>query len=166
MMSIPSRCALSALATNASTMRSISAVNSAVGAGSPALKEIGEGLRGSQPPSLGGTQAPPFQGRSVEALRPACANWMARGMEEYARTTFSVCPRAASVSSDQSPRSQGVIRPSGDTAVASMIRRPAPERARLPRCRTCQCVAMPSQAEYWHMGGITIRLERWTLPMA
>ena len=77
---------------------------------------------------------------------------------------FKNVANASSVSSDQRPRSSGLIRPSGNTAVASMIRRPAPERARLPRWIVCQSVARPSSAEYWHIGAITMRLRSSSEP--
>ena len=46
------------------------------------------------------------------------------------------------------------MRPSGLTAVASVITRPAPPCASAPRCTRCQSVASPSRpsAEYWHIG--------------
>ncbi len=50
------------------------------------------------------------------------------------------------------------MRPFADTAVASMITSPAPPTARLPRCTRCQSLAIPSFAEYWHMGETAIRL--------
>src|SRR6185437_10202402 len=56
------------------------------------------------------------------------------------------------------------MRPSGVTAVASMVRSAAPESARWPRWITCQSVMQPSSAEYWHIGAITIRLARRRLP--
>src|ERR1700730_8889006 len=77
----------------------------------------------------------PFQGVRVDALRPACASWMAIGMSEYRRTVSTTLPSAFSV--------LGLILPSGNTAVASMIRSPDPESARLPRWMRCQSVARP-----------------------
>src|SRR3972149_8116619 len=53
--------------------------------------------------------------------------------------------------------SKSVIRPSGETAVASVITRAAPPIARLPRCTRCQSVGIPSTAEYWHIGETKIR---------
>ena len=52
------------------------------------------------------------------------------------------------------------MRPSGVTAVASMVSSAAPDSARCPRWITCQSVAHPSTAEYWHIGAITIRLRK------
>src|SRR5512132_2162917 len=56
------------------------------------------------------------------------------------------------------------MRPSGKTAVASMVRSAAPESARWPRWMTCQSVMQPSTAEYWHIGAMTMRLRSSTLP--
>src|ERR1700685_2885162 len=50
------------------------------------------------------------------------------------------------------------MRPSAETAAASVKTRDAPPTARLPRCTRCQSVAKPSVLEYWHMGDTTIRL--------
>ena len=52
----------------------------------------------------------------------------------------------------------GLIRPSGETAVASVMTSPAPPTARLPRCTRCQSVGYPSRAEYWHIGETAMRL--------
>jgi hypothetical protein len=78
-------------------------------------------------------------------------------MSDQRRTLSSTRPIAASVSSDQRPTSAWVIRPSGRTAVASIVSSPAPESARWPRWITCQSVMQPSTAEYWHIGAITMR---------
>src|SRR3954453_7566358 len=56
------------------------------------------------------------------------------------------------------PASCGEIRPSGTTAVASLITRPAPPRAKEPRCTRCQSDGRPSTEEYWHMGEPHTRL--------
>jgi hypothetical protein len=58
----------------------------------------------------------------------------------------------------QRPRQFGVIRPSGETCVASTQRRPTPPAARAARWPKCQSLGMPSSAEYWHIGDIMIRL--------
>src|SRR5579863_3039207 len=50
------------------------------------------------------------------------------------------------------------MHPSGSTAVASMVSRAAPERARWPRWIRCQSVMQPLTAEYWHIGAMTMRL--------
>src|SRR6266436_2532178 len=69
---------------------------------------------------------------------------------------------AASVLSFHSPRSPGLIRPTGSTAVPSMQSIPAPEEARLPRCIKCHAFASPFSAEYWHIGETSTRLGRTT----
>jgi len=86
------------------------------------------------------------------------------GLDDHRRTAPIPRARAACWASPQSPRSSGEMRPCGSTAVASMMSMPAPDRARLPRCMTCQSVALPSSAEYWHMGATTIRFFRLTGP--
>ncbi len=85
-------------------------------------------------------------------------------MSDQRRMLSSVRPMAASVSSFHSPTSAQVMRPSGRTAVASIVRSAAPESASWPRWIRCQSVMHPSSAEYWHMGAITIRLRRSRLP--
>src|SRR5580658_5893409 len=54
------------------------------------------------------------------------------------------------------PRSCGLMRPSADTAQASVKTREAPPTARLPRWTRCQSLAKPSVLEYWHMGETTM----------
>src|SRR3954463_2054755 len=54
------------------------------------------------------------------------------------------------------------MRPSGETAVASAITRPAPPAARAPRCTRCQSVARPSSEEYMHIGETPMRLRSVT----
>src|ERR1700741_339310 len=49
------------------------------------------------------------------------------------------------------------MRPRASTAVASVKIRPAPPIANCPRWTTCQSVATPSSAEYWHIGEMTTR---------
>ena len=56
------------------------------------------------------------------------------------------------------------MRPMASTAVASMISKPAPDRASWPRWITCQSVAAPSTAEYWHIGAMTMRLRKGSEP--
>lgn len=63
-------------------------------------------------------------------------------------------------SSFQMPKSEGLMRPSGLTAVASVKTRPAPPMARLPRWTRCQSLAKPSVEEYSHMGETAMRLGR------
>ena len=60
----------------------------------------------------------------------------------------------------QSPKSYGEIRPCGVTDVASVITKPAPPIALVPRWTTCHSVGKPSfaSAEYWHIGETNILL--------
>src|SRR6266404_6903393 len=114
------------------------------------------GASGSHAPSSGESLLEPTQGFCVLAFRPACAicmpgtlPWLLRDLTLRARN--SICL------SFQIPRSSGVMRPSGDTPVASVKTRPAPPTARLPRCTRGQSFANPSVLEYSHIGETTIR---------
>src|SRR5665213_3675900 len=49
------------------------------------------------------------------------------------------------------------MRPSGLTCVASKNAMPGPESANWPRLTRCQSFALPSTAEYWHIGETTRR---------
>jgi len=64
------------------------------------------------------------------------------------------------LASRHKPGQFGVMRPSGDTPVASMISSPAPLCDRPPKCIMCQSPTLPSVAEYWHIGAITMRFAR------
>ena len=68
-------------------------------------------------------------------------------MSDQRRMLSSVRPMAASVSSFHSPTSAQVMRPSGRTAVASIVSSAAPESASWPRWIRCQSPAVPSLAE-------------------
>ena len=84
---------------------------------------------GRHPPCASLSAPLPSHGRTVLALRPACASWIpatapCASMNRKMRASISMC------SSFQIPRSCGLIRPSGTTAVASAItRRRAADRA-------------------------------------
>ncbi len=115
----------------------------------------------SQPPCAPVKCAPPSHGSAADALRPACAIWM----PATAPRSFTNAAMRASGSmclSDHKPRQPGVMRPSGDTAVASTMTSPAPPTAREPRWTKCQSFARPSSAEYWHMGETPMRLRNVT----
>src|SRR5271166_991600 len=45
-----------------------------------------------------------------------------------------------------------------------MVSSAAPDNARWPRWMRCQSVMHPSSAEYWHIGAMTMRLARLSLP--
>src|SRR5574341_177287 len=73
-------------------------------------------------------------------------------MKRTMRDSTSTC------ASFQMPRSCGLMRPSGVTAVASVNTSPAPPTARLPRWTRCQSFANPSSLEYSHIGETKMRL--------
>ena len=75
-------------------------------------------------------------------------------MNRVIRASGSTC------ASLQMPRSCGLIRPSGRTAVASVITSPAPPTARLPRWTMCQSFANPSTDEYSHIGDTNTRFAK------
>ena len=87
------------------------------------------GATGCQPYASGPTGAPPRQGRSVDALRPACASCTAGTVPCVLRNPV-IRRNASTWVSFQRPRSYGEIRPSGATAVASTMIRPVPPVAR------------------------------------
>src|SRR5690554_3422722 len=62
------------------------------------------------------------------------------------------------------PVSSAEMRPSGLTPVASVMTRPAPPRAKEPRCTRCQSVGTPSSrsTEYWQRGDTQSRLRNVT----
>ena len=136
----------------ATAIRSIPASSSANGTCQPSSKESALGPKtGDQPPSAAVATPPPSHGRLVEAFRPAWASWTA-GTEPCAERKDAIRASGAAWASSQRPRSCGLIRPSGDTAVASVITSPAPPTARAPRWTRCQSFAKPFSAEYWHIG--------------
>ncbi len=152
----PAASARSAAATNASRRASMSSRVMAAGAGQLSMKGIAEGPIVGQAWAAG-RGASPSQGSDTEALRPACASCRPIFVAEWACTKSTMRRHASRCSSFHMPAQPGVIRPSGVTAVASAITRPAPPTARLPRCTRCQSFTVPSTAEYWHMGETTTR---------
>src|SRR5215831_2464978 len=64
--------------------------------------------------------------------------------------------------SSQMPRSPTVPQPRRSTLVDSTITSPAPPAANLPAFIRCQSVGNPFTAEYWCIGGTTIRLRNST----
>ena len=67
--------------------------------------------------------------RLVEPLRPEWPSWSPIAAGVCSCTKSTIRRNAASASSSYSPQHAGVIRPSGDTQVISVITRPAPPRA-------------------------------------
>ena len=153
------RCARLAANTKASRISAIAARLNSAGGGSPGNCGSADGPTGTQPPASAPSNWPPCQGRALEALRPAWANWMHTGMGGASWRARCKCSASAAwVRSSHRPRQPGVIRPVGNTAVASMVNRPAPLLSRLPQCIRCQSFAAPSFEAYWHIGAITMRL--------
>src|ERR1700712_3483894 len=60
------------------------------------------------------------------------------------------------------PRSPSVPQPRRSTFVDSTTTRPAPPAANLPAFIRCQSVGYPFNAEYWCIGGTTMRLRSST----
>ena len=142
------------------------AASSAAGGSSPSLCGTADGATARQlPGSPSGICFPPSQGARLEALRPAWASCIASLIGEWARTASRTRASAASLASLYRPRSVGVIRPSGETAVASTISIAAPDSARWPRWIRCQSVAEPSSALYWHIGAMRMRLASRSSPI-
>src|SRR5437016_11824254 len=71
-------------------------------------------------------------------------------------------PSGSTKASSQMPRSPTVPQPRRSTLVDSTITRPAPPAANLPAFIRCQSVGNPFTAEYWCIGGTTIRLRNAT----
>lgn len=166
MPSSPRRAARLAAATKSSRTLSMPARSSANGASSPSACGTADGARVFQPSGWSGRiWLPPSQGAWLDALRPACASCIASAIGECALMALITLPSAASFASEYKPRSPGVMRPSGDTADASMISIAAPDSASWPRWIMCQSAAEPSSAEYWHMGAITMRFSSRRLPI-
>ena len=115
------------------------------------------------------------QGASVDALRPAWESWTPT-LAVWVCAKSTIRRSGAICESVQSPASSGEMRPSDNTAVASMTMPPAPRvakpcpsekrvpsacgiylcagegRVRTPMCTMCQSVAWPLSELYWHIG--------------
>jgi hypothetical protein len=119
---------------------------------------IAEGATMRQPPwaSSSGALGVGPQGRSVEALRPACASWIP-AIAPAALTASTTFASGAICESLQMPMQYGVIRPRASTPVASVITSAAPPTAREAWCTTWNSCAWPSCDEYMHIGETPIR---------
>src|SRR5206468_9503299 len=116
---------------------------------------------GDHPPRSALIGPPPFHGCAVLALRPACASCDPH-TAPCARTNRPMRASMSTCSSFHNPRSCGLMRPSGTTAVASVSTSAAPPTANWPRCTKCQSSAKPSALEYWHIGDTPMRLRKVT----
>jgi hypothetical protein len=155
-MSKPASYDISVARAKASRTLSMSARFMARGVWRPSMNGIADGARISQlafsPRFLW-----PSQERVSEPLRPAWASCTA--------TLEALCSWMKSVTRFHAPTCSGeympaqcmLMRPSGSTSVISLITRPAPPTARLPRCTSCQSVTVPSLDEYMHIGDTTTR---------
>ncbi len=95
----------------------------------------------------------PLSARNGRSGARSCA-----GGRSWTKSTMR--PHASHLLLDQMPASPGEILPSGDTQVISVMTRPAPPTARLPRWTRCHSPGMPSTAEYWSIGDTTTRWAR------
>ena len=125
----------------------------------------GWGRRPSRPPLPAVvSRAPPFQGGSQLALRPAWRELDAGDRplrldepdDPGQRFDVRVGPRSPCRRARSGRRGS---RPSPRRTPA-----PTPPAARLPRWTRCQSFAIPSSAQYWHIGDITIRLRKLDAP--
>jgi len=121
-----------------------------------------DGPHTSHPPSSFGIGLLRSHAGRTEPLRPACQSWMPILASEFRRQNLIAGLSASACFSPHKPRSTGVLRAVGLTAVASMQSEPAPEIAMLPRCIMCQSVAQPSTAEHWPIGDTIMRLAKVT----
>ena len=64
------------------TSRAMPSASSASGGASCAACGSADGATVGQPPSCGAINWPPCHGAWLDALRPACASWMAIGIDE------------------------------------------------------------------------------------
>src|SRR5882757_83500 len=71
-------------------------------------------------------------------------------------------PSGSTKASSQIPRSPTVPQPRRSTLVDSTTTRPAPPAANFPAFIRCQSVGNPFTAEYWCIGGTTMRLRSST----
>ena len=137
--------------------RQVSATVSAHGTfPSPPPKATGLGATMGQPPGV--------VGQMPAAVPRAGGAGLAAGMGELDAGTapwvfneaVDACQRL-DVRIGPEPAQPGVMRPSGETAVASAITSPAPPAARAPRWTRCQSFATPSTDEYMHIGETPMR---------
>ena len=144
----------------------MSARLSSVGAASCGKWGRALGASVCQPPFSGAISMPPSHGAALDALRPAWLIWMHTGTcGARRRARCSLSASAAWVASSHRPKQPGLMRPTAETAVASMVNRPAPLLSKLVQWLRCQSVAWPFSAEYWHMGATTMRLGKVRGPL-
>ena len=110
----------------------------------------------SQPSSSSGMSVP-SQGSLIEPFRPACPS-----CRQISRGALLVheghdAPPRRHVLGAYMPVQPSVMRASGDTQVISVMTRPAPPSARVPRCTRWKSFGVPSTALYMSIGETTTR---------
>ena len=88
----------------------------------------------------------------VEPLRPEWPSCIPMRAVVRLWTKSATRLHASRCASFQIPGQPGLIRPSGDTHVISVITRPAPPRAFDPRCTRWNSSGIPSVAQYMSIG--------------
>ncbi len=148
-MSKPAFTALFAASTKSIFIFWISAIVNASGVFSPIL--VAEELLVIQPPSSIVNGFMPSLGCLWLPFPPACHNWTAI-LAPCSCTNFTIGCHAWVCPSFHNPVSYKVLRPSAETAVHSVIIKPAPPTARLPKCTKCQLLGIPFLALYCCIG--------------
>src|SRR2546423_519065 len=111
----------------------------------------------SQLPDSSGSSIPSHISR-VEPLRPEWPSWMPIFAPLRSWTNETIRRQDSSCSALYIPVQPGVIRPVGETQTISVITRPAPPSALLPRCTRWKSPGTPSRAEYMSIGETITRL--------
>ena len=101
----------------------------------------------------------------VDPFRPECPSWIPIRAPVCPCTKSTTRRHAASCSSVYSPAQPGLIRPGSDTHTISVITRPAPPSALLPRCTRWKSPGRPSRAEYMSIGDTMTRFARRSPPI-
>ena len=112
---------------------------------------MADGPQTSQLPSGSGSSMPSHISL-VEPLRPEWPSWMPIFALVCSCTNPVIRRQDSSCSAVYMPVQPGVIRPAGETQTISVITRPAPPSALLPRCTRWKSPGTPSRAEYMSIG--------------
>ena len=96
----------------------------------------------------------------VEPFAPEWPSWQPIAADVSACTKSTARFQPSRCSSVHSPPQPGLIRPSGEVQIISVITSPAPPRALPPRCTTWKSVGIPSTATYWSIAETITRLLR------
>ena len=120
------------------------------------------GPTGCQPPSASATAPRPAHGRLRRGLAAGVRELDAGGGALAVHEVDDPAPGRPAARRSRCPGPAGEIRPSGTTAVASVITSPAPPRATARGGRGASRSGTPSTAEYWHIGETQTRLRTLT----